>query len=702
MKKKCLLLALASISSLSMMSAFATNNISAASSAPSVPAPFTVQDLVKLNKLGSPALSHDGTKLVYSVKKQGSDGSVQSNLYLQNLSAEGAGEKSVHQVIQLTSSQSTEHNVAFAKDDKAIYFIANRTGSNQLYRLSLAGGEAMPVSDLPLDVEGFKLAPDGMQVLLSMRVVPECDTLICSKEKFDVEKTRKSTGQVYDQLMVRHWDTWFDHARSHLFIAKLNDVTITDAIDITKGLDTETPPKPFSGLEEATFTSDSQYVVYSSKAPSHTQAWTTNYDLWKVSVKGGESVNLTEKNKAWDSHPVFSSNGRYLAYLAMKQPGFEADRNRIMLRDTVTGQEKEVAPLWDRSPQSLQFGVDDKTLYVTAQDLGQVSLFEVNTQFGDVRAIYNEGYNGIVGITADKMVFTHKSLVQPSDLFSINLDGQNVQQLTQVNQKKLAKIQFGEFEQFNFKGWNNETVYGYWIKPVNYKKGDSYPIAFLVHGGPQGSFGNNFSSRWNAQLWAGAGYGVVMIDFHGSTGYGQAFTDSISQDWGGKPLEDLQKGLNAVVKQQPWLDKNRACALGGSYGGYMMNWIEGNWPDGFKCLVNHAGLFDMRSMYYVTEERWFPEYEFGGTYNDNKALYEKFNPVNYLDNWKTPMLVIHGEKDFRVPYDQGLAAFGFLQRKGILSELLIYPDENHWILNPNNLEQWYANVLGWLNRWTKK
>ncbi|MCL1123439.1 dipeptidyl-peptidase 5 [Shewanella surugensis] len=689
------------------MPIFAANDSGSASgSETNIQTPFTVQDLVKLNELASPALSHDGIKLIYSIDKKDDNDQHQSDLYLQYLNQNGVGDDQAkglaNKVIQLTSSKSTERNVVFAKDDQAIYFIANRTGSSQLYRLSLTGGEAVAISDLPLDVDEFKLSPDGQQVLLTMRVVPECDTLICSKEKFKTEKNRTSTGIVYTQLMVRHWDTWFDHARSHLFIAKLDGKMITDALDITQGLDTETPPKPFSGLEEASFTPDSQFVVYSAKAPSHTQAWTTNYDLWKVAVTGGDAVNLTEKNKAWDSHPVFSSDGRYLAYLAMSQPGFEADRNRIMLRDTVTGQEKEVAPLWDRSPHALFFGTDDKTLYVTAKDLGQVSLFAVNTQFGDVRSIYNEGSNTIVGITQDNIIFSHKSLVQPSDLYSINLDAQNLEQLTDVNLDKLAKIKFGEFEQFHFKGWNHETVYGYWIKPANYQQGEQYPIAFLVHGGPQGSFGNNFSARWNAQLWAGAGYGVVMIDFHGSTGYGQAFTYSITQDWGGKPLEDLKKGLSAVVEQQPWLDRNRACALGGSYGGYMMNWIEGNWSDGFKCLVNHAGLFDMRSMYYVTEERWFPEYEFGGTYNDNKALYERFNPVNYLDSWKTPMLVIHGEKDFRVPYDQGLAVFGFLQRKGIPSELLIYPDENHWILNPDNLEQWYANVLGWLDRWTKK
>ncbi|WP_394205850.1 prolyl oligopeptidase family serine peptidase [Shewanella waksmanii] len=656
--------------------------------------PFKVQDLVKLNKLHSTALAHSGDKIVYAIKNIDSNGDASSDLYIQSVNGGDAK--------KLTSVAGTEHSVAFAADDKSIYFLAARDGSSQLYQLALDGGEAQKVSDLPLNVEGFKLSQDGSHVVMNMRVFPDCKDLKCSEERFEELDNRKTTGREYKQLMVRHWDTWSDHSRSHLFVAKLNGEMITDAVDVTQGLDTETPPLPFSGMEEVTFTPDGKYVVYSAKAPSKDQAWTTNYDLWQVPVTGGEAVNLTQENKAWDSHPTYSNDGRYLAYLAMKTPGFEADRYRIMLRDTVTGQEKEVAPLWDRSPHSLYFSSDNRTLYVTAQDIGQVSIFEVNTQFGDVKPLFNDGSNSIVGVTQDKIVYSHKSLVEPGDLYTMSLDGQAKQRLTEINKDKLAKVKFGEFEQFSFKGWNNEEVYGYWIKPVGYKAGEQYPIAFLVHGGPQGSFGNSFSSRWNPQLWAGAGYGVVMIDFHGSTGYGQEFTNSISKDWGGKPLEDLQKGLAAVTKQQKWLDADRACALGGSYGGYMMNWIQGNWSDGFSCLVNHAGLFDMRSMYYVTEELWFPEYEFGGTYEDNKALYEKFNPVNYVENWKTPMLVIHGEKDFRVPYGQGLAAFSFMQRKGIPSELLIYPDENHWILNPDNLEQWYANVLGWLDRWTKE
>ncbi|MDP5145249.1 S9 family peptidase [Shewanella sp. ULN5] len=658
--------------------------------------PFTVQHLVNMNKIHSYAVSNDGNTLVYGVKVINDKGEASSDLYALDLSNKSAKPK------QLTSAAGTEHDVNFAADNKSIYFLADRSGSSQLFQLSLNGGEAQQVTDLPLDVNGYKLSQDGTQVVMTMRVFPECKDLACSKEKFALEKDRKTTGREYKQLMVRHWDTWEDHARNHLFVANINGKKITDAVNVTQGRDTETPPKPFSGMEEVTFSPDGKYVVYSAKAPSRDQSWTTNYDLWQVPVSGGETVNLTEANKAWDAQPTYSADGRYMAYLAMSKPGFEADRYRLMLLDTVTGQEKEVAPLWDRSPSSINFSKDGRTLYVTAQDVGQVSIFEVNPQFGDVRPIYNDGSNSIVAVTNNQIIFKNASLVEPGDLYTISLEGENLRRLTEVNKEKVADIQFGEFEQFKFKGWNDETVHGYWIKPANYKEGEKYPIAYLVHGGPQGSFGNSFSGRWNAQLWAGAGYGVVMVDFHGSTGYGQAFTDSISQDWGGKPLEDLKKGMAAVTEQQPWLDANNACALGGSYGGYMMNWIQGHWSDGFKCLINHAGLFDMRSMYYVTEELWFPEYEFGGTYQDNKELYEKFNPVNYVENWKTPMLVIHGEKDFRVPYGQGLAAFSFMQRKGIPSELLMFPDENHWILNQDNLQQWYKNVFGWMDRWTAK
>jgi len=274
--------------------------------------------------------------------------------------------------------------------------------------------------------------------------------------------------------------------------------------------------------------------------------------------------------------------------------------------------------------------------------------------------------------------------------------------LTQVNAELLGRRKLSEFEQFNFKGWNDETVYGYVVKPYGYEPGKKFPIAFVVHGGPQSSFQNFWTYRWNAQAFAGGGYGVVMIDFHGSPGYGQAFTDSISKDWGGKPLVDLQKGLEAAVAKYPWLDGERACALGGSYGGYMMNWIEGAWPDRFRCIVNHDGVFDNRMMYYSTEQLWFNEWENGGPYYENPQGHEKFNPVDRVAKWHTPMLVIHGEQDFRIPYDQGIAAFTALQRRGIESRLIVFPNENHWVLQPADSVQWYQNVLGWLDQHLKK
>ena len=275
-------------------------------------------------------------------------------------------------------------------------------------------------------------------------------------------------------------------------------------------------------------------------------------------------------------------------------------------------------------------------------------------------------------------------------------------QLTHQNAAALADVRFGEYEQFSFPGANGDTVYGYVIKPWNAKAGAKYPIAFLVHGGPQGSFGNEWGYRWNPQFYAGAGYAVVMVDFHGSTGYGQAFTDSISGDWGGKPLEDLKKGLAAAVSKYPWLDREHACALGASYGGYMMNWIEGNWSDGFRCIVNHDGVFDNRAMYYSTEELWFNEWENGGTYYKAPENHEKFNPANFVTNWKTPMLVVQGEQDFRIPTTQGLSAFTALQRQGIESKLLIFPDENHWVLKPANSLLWHHTVLDWLDQHLKQ
>ncbi|HEY0061551.1 MAG TPA: S9 family peptidase, partial [Telluria sp.] len=446
------------------------------------------------------------------------------------------------------------------------------------------------------------------------------------------------------------------------------------------------------------FSPDGKSIVFGVRVAGKTEAWSTNFDLFQVPAAGGAAPrNLTEDNPAWDAKPSFSPDGKTLAYLAMRKPGFEADRFQLVFMDVATGKKRLVAEKWDRSIADYRWTDDGKAILATADDIGNHRLFSIDAASGKVSAITGKGYVSGFDVSGKTLVLAQADLGSPAQLFKGRLGDAKATQITDLNTEALKDVKFGEYEQFSFIGANGETVYGHVMKPWNAAPGGKYPIAFLVHGGPQGSFGNSWSYRWNPQTYAGAGYASVFIDFHGSTGYGQAFTDSISGDWGGKPLEDLKKGLDAAVKKFPWLDRERSCALGASYGGYMMNWIAGNWNDGFKCLVNHDGVFDTRGMAYATEELWFTEWENGGTYYDKPAEYEKFNPVHHVKNWKTPMLVIQGDLDFRIPTSQALGTFSALQRQGVESKLIVFPDENHWVLKPANSVQWHNTVKNWLD-----
>ena len=665
------------------------------------PRGFTATDLVQLDRIGSPTLSPDGRTVVYTLREANLDANTSRTGLWRVATAGGAPQR-------LTGTDSTAVEPQWSKDGNWLYFLSTRSGSMQVWRLPMGGGEAQQVTDYPLDVGSYKLSPTGKALALSMDVFVDCDTLACTTTRLEKQPGDKTSGVTYDQLFMRHWDHWTDGRRSQLFVSPIDGDgrAVEQPVRVSGGLDGDVPSKPFGDASEYGFAPDGQSLVFAMRVAGKQEAWSTNFDLYRVGIDGKAAPeNLTAANQAWDTAPVFSADGRTLYYLAMKRPGFEADRFAIMAMPADGGEPREIAPDWDRSAGGMSLSADGKSLYVTANDLGQHPLFAVNIATGKVERIADRGTIAGYSAGTNGVVIARDTLTAPVDLYFAPAGGGAERRLTEANRDRLNDVRFGDYQQFSFAGWNDETVYGYVVKPWNWQKGRKYPVAFIIHGGPQGSMGDHFHYRWNPQTYAGNGYAVVFIDFHGSSGYGQAFTDAISQHWGDRPLEDLQKGWAAALAKFDFLDGDRACALGASYGGYMINWIAGNWFDEsgngpWKCLVNHDGVFDQRMMGYATEELWFSEWENGGTPYDNPQGYERFNPVNHVKDWRVPMLVIHGELDYRIPSSQGMAAFTALQRKGIPSQFLYFPDENHWVLKPQNSVQWHQSVNAWLDRWT--
>ncbi len=658
---------------------------------------LTAADLVSLARVSEPALSPGGRQLVFTLRETDiANDRGRTDLWLLELDGDAPARR-------LTSHEENDGAADWAGSDRGVYFLSSRSGTAQVWYLPLGGGEATQVTRLPLEVTSFRASPLGNRLVVAVEVFPDCSDLPCTAKRLEETKAAKQRGEAHDRLFVRHWDRWMDGRVSRLFSIALDAGPRTrgEPVPLTARVDADVPTMPLGGREDFAFSPDGAEVVFAARVRGRIEPISTNFDLWRVAADGSAGpANLTADNPAWDARPAFSPDGRLLAHLAMERPGFEADRFRLVVRDAQSGKIRFTTRDWDRSIGGFRFSADSREIYAVADELGQHPLFAIDLGNGERRKLTTSGNVTEFDVADGRIVFGKQSLSAPADFYLI--DGRApALQVTHVNAARLAEVRFGEYEPFSFAGAAGDTVYGYVMKPWNFTAGRRYPIAFIVHGGPQSSFANTWSYRWNPQVYAGAGYGIVFIDFHGSTGYGQAFTDSISKDWGGGPLEDLQKGFAAAVERFGWLDGDHACALGASYGGYMVNWIAGRWPDRFRCLVNHAGIFDNRSMYYTTEELWFPEWDHGGPYFENPEGHEKSNPAQYVTAWKSPMLVIHGGLDFRVPYAQGLATFTALQRRGIESRFLFYPDENHWILKPANSLQWHAEVLGWLDRHLK-
>ncbi len=669
----------------------------------SAPHPFSVRDMLAMDRLSDPQVSPDGKWVAYSVSTPDVEAN-RSRTDLWLTSVDGKVTK------RLTGDPAADYNPRWCQNG-TLFFLSTRSGGSQIWNIDPTGGEARQITDLALDISNLEVVPALRGFLFSLEVYPGLG--IEGTVTRDEEKAAdKTTGMIYDELMFRHWDTWEDGKRSHIFYLKGEDADGGQPVDLMPDLDTDVPTRPWGGMEEVAVSPDAYEVIFTAKIlPGSEPAWSTDYDLYAAPVDGSGNIRcLTEANEAWDTEPVFTPDGKTLCYLAMDRPNFEADRFHIELMNWETGESRRLDFIYDGlelTAHGLKFNSNGKTIYATAGYLGQRSLFKMDLKSGKVTLVNKMGRHSSLSLLSGRLLFGHQSLSGPTELFTIKPNGKDIKQLTNFNGEKLARTLMGEHEQFTFTGWNDETVHAYVVKPYDWTaekaaSGQKWPVTFLIHGGPQGSFGNDFHYRWNPQAYVGAGFTTVAVDFHGSTGYGQPFTDAISGHWGDRPLEDLEKGLAAALAQYDWMDGDRVVAAGASYGGYMINWLHGqSFARNFKAFVNHDGNLDERMAYYDTEELWFPEWEHGGTPWAEGHGYGKHNPSDHVQNWHVPTLVVHGALDYRVVDTQGLSTFTALRRQGIPARLLYFPDENHWVLKPQNSIQWHDEVMSWLKHWTE-
>lgn len=691
----------------------------AASAIPGVTTPpMSAEDLVTLPRLGAPAVNALGTLAVYSVTMTDPASLKRSPThYLIDLAKPGAAP--VELSLALKAS-----DLAFGADG-ALYFLSSESTDaaapalSRVWRVTLANDGTASTPQLVTrtterDIVGFKLAPNGIAIAVWGEVPRDCPTFGCADAAAGTPYLPgPGTGRLYDARdgFVRHWDRWATPGlHNRIFVYPLTGGVVSgegqpvDGKDLATGITADTPTMPFGGGEELAFAADGKALYFTARLSGADEPSSTNLDIYASDLTGAAPKLLTAANTATDTTPVPSPDGKYLAWLAMERPTYEADKLAVQLMDLKSGQVRNLTKDVDLSFGSLAWSGDSKSLIATAQKVLDTPAFRIDIASGKVTELNlmagNEAHiANLVPLPKGGALFTRDSLGQPAELFLSDGMGQ-ARPLTDVATTRMGGLANIVTRRFSFAGANGDTVWGQLTRLAD--QTGPIPAILYIHGGPQGSFNDSWSNRWNPRVLASQGYAVVSVDFHGSTGYGQAFTDAINQNWGGWPLEDLQKGFAAGIALDTQIDGDRACAMGASYGGYMVNWIAGQWPDRFRCIVQHDGIFDNRSMYYSTEELWFTRWDHGGTYEQARAVYEKWNPANHVDKWTTPMLVVTGQKDFRVPYSQGLMSFTALQERGIPAQLLVFPDENHWVLGAKNSLQWHQTVFVWLDRWLKK